>query len=279
MKIRETNIKSKSLQATALGVAALAFASTEAKALLTYDLRASAVTLGQLTDRKTVTDARIGSEVTFDLYAVVTGLDNITTNDGYQFSYFSLTSNGQVGTNTGALSGLDGNATVPTGITLNPLFNVGAVARGTPQSITADGIADIGGLNNTATTGWAKPRTNALDTSTGTAISPGFGIPVPTATSAGLEYFMGQVKLFITGVSAANTVTFNFKAPTGPLGITAIGNWRVDGVTKSTVADQAVNSIPVSISLIAVPEPSAFGMVLMGAMGIVGLRRIGVRRA
>jgi hypothetical protein len=33
------------------------------------------------------------------------------------------------------------------------------------------------------------------------------------------------------------------------------------------------------IVITAVPEPSAFGMVLMGALGLVGFRRLGFRRS
>lgn len=271
--------KSKSSAIAALSVALLGFAATEASALLSYDLRASAVTGSVvLNGPKSFGSVSAGDSVTFDIYAIVTGGDTILNNDGYQFSFFNIVTDATAGV-TGVLTGLDGTALAPTGMTLNPLFNVGAVARGTPSltvsGSVADGIGDIGGSATNSAGGWIKPRTTALDTAAGTPITDPAITGGNYPASGGLEYFMGQVKLLITGAVPNNRVGVKFVLPAAPLGISAIGSWREDTVVRSTAAFQ--NSSPAAIN--PVPEPSAFGMVILGAMGICGMRRIGVRRS
>ena len=252
----------------ALGSIFSLLAPVGANASLTYDVRATGVQgSAQSGDRKTVTSVRPGDIITFQLYAIVAGANQDTTDDGYQFSFFSLISS-QLGTNfTGKLSGLDGTLTTPTGVTLNPNFNIGAAARGIPQSLTSDGVQDIGGLLANVVNGWIKPRAAVPDSSLGTPIQPGYGITV--GPGAGLEYLLGSVQLFVSGVAdpqSSSVLGINVKAPTARLGIQAVGNWKEDGVILTNADLTSVNSIGVSITAApAVPTPEPTSLLLLAS--------------
>ena len=56
-------------------------------------------------------------------------------------------------------------------------------------------------------------------------------------------------------------------------------NYSYKGSTSTNTIDNAFGFSGVAITLAVVPEPSAFGMVLIGALGLVGFRRLGFRRS
>ena len=65
-----------------------------------------------------------------------------------------------------------------------------------------------------------------------------------------------------------------------PLNRQQIAQWTDgDNVVNNGSTQFAEMFVGAPIVITAVPEPSAFGMVLIGALGLVGFRRLGFRRA
>ena len=241
----------------------------------TYDLRASSITgLGQISDRKTVTGVVIGDIITFDLVAVIQGNDNIDTNDGFQFAYFGIYTSNAVNAVGGALgSSFTGNAAT-SGF-------VGAAAFAGPNQgglfntdVNADGAPDIGpALTSTTAASYAKTRAAAMIYS-GDPISFGFGI----GAGVGREYKFGTIQFKVTALNnLVNSTVINIGGPAG-LGVTPKTAWQFDNASGSLSTQGIVNATGVSINAITIPEPSAFGMLAIGALGLVGFRRMSLRR-
>jgi hypothetical protein len=267
--------KSSIILTVAAAVAAGAL-NNQASAALTYDLRAiSATGNAVVADQKTVNNARVGDVITFSLYAAVTGADGTVNTDGYFNSYFSILTSG--GTNiVGNLGGTFAGNTATSGVTLDPVFNSTALAGAFGTDVNSDGKGtDVGSISTTASSAYIKPRSSAMNTN-GSPITTGFGL-----SGTGQEFLLGTIKLTIVSVADTGVVsplTVNFVKPTQNNigGITNAATWQEDGVGKTAATGTVLSNIAVNIS--AVPEPSAFGMVMLGAIGLVGFRRFGLRR-
>src|SRR4029453_14066744 len=99
----------------------------------------------------------------------------------------------------------------------------------------------------------------------------------------GYEFLMGFTTLNITDIAGPSAVaSLNWKIPAFVTAANrgALGVWT-DGDGLNSTGSAQFNELFVGspVSLVVIPEPSAFGMVLLGAMGLVGFRRLGVRHS
>jgi hypothetical protein len=172
-------------------------------------------------------------------------------------------------------------------VTLQSTFNVqGFSGAAAELSVPADGLMDLGSSSTVPTANHIKPRKDP--TAGGEQVgavffatnnSPAGATVQPIAN--GFEFLVGTTTLHITDfANTAGTVHLNWVIPpfTTPANKGQIAQW--------TDGDNAVNNGNLTAEMfvgpgviVMVPEPSAFGMVLLGAMGLVGFRRLGVRRA
>ena len=262
-------------------VAVSGFATHQALAVgsLIYDLRAASVVgVGHVQDNKTVTGLVIGDVVTLNLFVAVVGADAISTNERYAFGFFGVNSNnganGVLG-NLGSTFDVAGNAT--SGVAFNTNFN-GASGRGTFGANTSgDTGQDIGPVaTNSSATNYANPFTSAAFAGTAGALSNA-GTPLTGIAGVGQEFALGTVQFRVTALSLAGQNTLvNFTLPAS-LGLAVKANWQIDVATGAQTL-QGVKGSDVSLGALAVPEPSAFGMLALGALGLVGFRRMGLRR-
>ena len=240
-----------------------AITTPSANAILSWDLRARVSGGGAAMENPKSVILLPGlpaQTIDFDLYAVVTGL-NATIDETFQQGLTKLLT-------TGAIRG---NFEL---IVLNPTFAVVGSLPGPLVDLDADGDIDIGSNSTTATTGYIFPRASAQQ-------GAGVGVDLPGAT-AGREFLWGTVRLNISNVTPADTQTAaNFAVPSGLTGANAAarGTWNQDAGAAENGSNSALLSVGAPVLLTVVPEPSAFGMVLLGAMGLVGFRRLGIRRA
>ena len=282
--------KPKTLKHLFIAAAVFSAGITGASALptLTYDLRATSTTSGtgvSFTNGKTIgVDVAASGTITLDVWAQVT---NTVTRTGNLNAYGVITILGTIqttATGVGAVGSLGGIAAQgPFGFVVVPGATGGSL--GTP-----DGITDLGTTNTTGTGDPAVAKDpNAGGTQVGTqfyasnlANATASVSLVTNAGGDGYEFLMGKVVLTITSyVSGSNTV--NWVIPTFTLAanknkqanFTAGDGIQYLGGTNGTTSLLSVGS---AINIIAVPEPSAFGMVALGALGLVGFRRLGLRR-
>jgi len=223
-----------------------------------------------------------GGRLILQLFAVFNGVDG---NDAFQFTQGSVVSVGATGDfllpNAGTL-----RSTVDGALSNNvPNFNASTSRSGNPTEAslsyggTADGVLDIGDLatNNTLTSSPVQWFT---------ADSGPSSFPVPS----GNEVLIGEFALTIGPAVHSGQVGFQyFMRPrnTGSITIQRIQKFTNDGAvyslnfqgvgTKDGAAFTDANAFAAAGIMVTVPEPSAFGMVLLGALGLVGFRRIGFR--
>ena len=265
--------------ALAIGASLLAFAPNQASATLTFDLRAVSATNGGVLVTPKEVVAVPGSIVAFDVWAQITAATTGVT--GLQNVTFSILSSngGSVRGNMGVFVPFAPWDSLPT--------------AGTAQDLDADGDADLGSNLTTTLTGLAKGRSDNTAAGGG---DPAFGngqttavhapaanfVPVTNAAGSGFEVLLGRVTFTMTGFGAGDpSIATPINARPGPQlltgGTKATSAQFVEaGVLKSGATGVFAIGAPL---LISVPEPSAFGMVILGAMGIVGMRRAGIRRS
>lgn len=299
---------------TSIGLSAavvLGFALTADRASaagLTFDLRAASVSGGTINSEKSVSIVDNASIVTFNVYAFVEGTDGNSTNDGLQLAYFNLTTSNNVGGFVGALTGIDGSVGTPTGLTIGGNFgnagfqrgkpNVDGIGGTIPAATPADGVKDIGSVaaaGNTAGdmaklqgANWAAAFastsfTDGVPISGGVRTAAGNGYAINSAVAVagtGREFFLGQIKLALSAVGTSMQV--NVKKPSSNVIPTTAQWWNDNNGTASssglTSTAASMSVIATTVTITVVPEPSAFGMVLIGALGLVGFRRLGFRR-
>lgn len=240
------------------------FAVQNATAAFVWDLRATSKNGIAVTAAESkAVNVQVGDVLQFDMFAMVTGLNtNLPTPDeGFQSGLGKVIATG---------NGVAGNMSAPV---LSSNFTAGSV--GTVQDLNSDGFADIGSTAATtsSTVGNMFPRftTNGAFDLTGTPINAGLG----------KEFNLFHFTYTVVN-AAAGTASIQFTQQ-----LTTVINsatFQVDGVTVTSKniglpvgTNATTNGAPVILSVV-VPEPSAFGMLALGALGLVGFRRIGLRR-
>jgi hypothetical protein len=261
----------------------------QASAILTWDLRAVSVTgPGSVTNTKSVL-GDVGTVVTLDLWAVVTGTGAVDET--------LLSGIGMLMANAAAAPtpvGLDAavagnNAILGTPFTLKgnfatieapakgnlvaPWSTAAVSTNGIARDLNGDGFLDIGGSSSTSTAGGMFAINAGASQSTG-------GVGDFNTLANGREWRVAQFKFTIASAAPASAAGVNFVVPLfgSSLNNNARASFNQDvGAAENGAAANLAVAAPVIIT--AVPEPSSFAMVLMGALGLVGFRRLGLRRS
>ena len=274
-------------------VASLLAVNASHALLLTFDMRAvsSGALAGSTSGNVTISNTHSVSytptasptNIVFQLWGVFATSDannKINTTSGAIFS--SSTS----GTITGALTGFNTPNFADTGTGATPGVSTEVSSQypyipGTSvlTAVTApvangvaDGIADLGDLiaNQATATKWFSVSSGA------------------SAFGNGLDsYLIGEFRLTLdANSSGGTTVGYTLRPRTsGSTGNKFFNNIVTANTARSLsyVGADSTNSVSnafafQSVVVSAVPEPSAFGMVMLGALGLVGFRRLGLRR-
>lgn len=253
---RNTSVFFKAL---ASGVLISGIASQMVSAAVIFDLRATGKNALPLSggDTAKAISALAGDQIELTLFVQVTGV--AAGAEGYQSALGKT-----IATHTG---GGGGNQSAPV---LLGNFTGGSV--GTVQDLNADGFADIGSplATTSSTAGNMFPRftTNGAFDLTGTPITDG------------KEFALFKLTYTVVNPGGAASIQFTQQLTTVINSSTA----QVDGnsvLSKNLGLPAGANasSLAAPVVITAVPEPSAFGMVLIGALGLVGFRRLGFRRS
>jgi hypothetical protein len=282
MKTSPSTITTQNLmtKAIALGICASAIVAQSASANITFDLRAAGA--GADGTGKVATIAS-GAAIQLELWAQVTNAAPTNNIFGVQTVLGAIVSGGTSLGLTGSIAPM----------TFPNVFNATSVAGVNNEiSVPADTLTDLGTSSTTAATNYPKARKDPT-------AAPGETVPGGTFFYAtnnqpagatvhpitnGFEFLMGTTTLTLSSVPAAyqSGATLNWKIPGFTTAVLRgqIAAWTDgDGLNNSGSAQQNEMFVGSPIALIAIPEPSAFGMVLLGAMGLVGFRRLGVRRS
>jgi len=138
-------MKALSKLSALMGAVALAgwLAPTTANAAITYDLQTTS-------GGKTVSNVAAGDTVDLKLFAIITGSDATTLNEGFVSGFWNIIStasglNGAL-TNSGAGLGTASN------------FQASGFQQGAIADLNGDGNMDIGSTNSGSTTNWASAR-------------------------------------------------------------------------------------------------------------------------
>ena len=267
-----------------LGIAALVAACSSTFASLNYDVRVTALN-GVLVPpgcAKEIGRFRLGlgDVLTFTVYAQVMGAAGNTGSEGFQKGYFSLVSSVQPGAILGHFSGG----------TVLPPFATSAFSGGTPMDTNVDGFFDRLGVGSTSA---SQNFGFHSDIVAFQGVSPSYsGVPIPD----GMEFALVTADFRIMqvgGFLSVGLVPSIFTSGIGDGRFSAI--WAEDAAGGAVPANRkggfiSLNPIAPNTGLITVsglfpplyspldcPEPSAFWMLLLGAMWVAGSRHFGMR--
>ena len=268
---------------------ALVCGAQSASAVLTWDLRAATVNgVANSGGAKSVTVPGGAVDVTFELWAVVTGADAVT-NETLTSGQGTIMSSPGVYTPGGVTvdPAVSGNAALaqvlnPGGVLRGDLSNLmvtpwltaTTAKNGTSTDLDGDGDLDVGTTTNGASVNYFQANAGGAQ-STGNA---GDFNTIPGA-GGGREWKISIVTFHIANALAGQTTGVNFVVPlfTAALTNNARASFVTDGTTRTGVSANLAVAAPVVLTV--VPEPTAFGMVLLGSLGLVGFRRLGLRKA
>ena len=247
-------------KAVAVGFLITTASSQLSSAAVIFDLRATGKNALPLSggDSAKAIAALPGDQIELTLFVKVTG--TAVGVEGYQSAMGKT-----IATHSG---GAGGNQSAPT---LLGNFTGGSV--GTIQDLNGDTFADIGSTlsttSSTANSWFPRFTTNGAFDETGVSITNGKEFALFKFTYTAVNFASGTASIQFT--QQLTTVINSSTA-------------KVDGVSilsKNLGLPSGVNATSLAAAVIitaAVPEPSAFGMVLVGALGLVGFRRLGFRR-
>ena len=280
-------ITSKLSKCLAVGVLASALATSVSQAVLrvTFDMRAvqsSTASGANLTSTGILTltpDGRTvgissGAQVILQLVATLATADADLTNDSFTRTDGSFVSFGSTGDITGSMRS---DALTTAGINnLDPFKGTGAKSGLNTANVSspADNVLDIAGTSTSAFTSYFTSSSNAPTGVTGQTFILGETI-ITLGGSAGAATSIRYVpRIGVVGL-AGNRANATFKIDNVTFSMNGDGG---TSATNPNVADPTTFQFnPVTLTI--VPEPSAFGMVLLGALSVVGFRRLGIRRS
>ncbi len=282
---------SRLTKALAVGVIASALATSVSQAVLrvTFDMRAVQTGIGNPPGTpapqsnglvsvdpatKSAQIASGASSIVLQLVATING-GAVTTDDFFLRGDGSFVTSGTVGL-TGSMRS---DALTVAGINnVEPFRGIAAKSgKGTADLTTVpDNILDIGSNASTsAFTDFFTAQSSDL-----------------TNGASGQVFVLGETVLNLNGTLGTTTVNFVPRLFTGAgaAGARTSFIFKIDTVQFAYRGDGALATqvggvgdpttfVFNPITLTVVPEPSAFGMVLLGAMSVVGFRRLGIRRS
>ena len=292
--------KSSSLPMFKSGLAALALglAINQASASLTLDLRATQTVIGGVTTNQstttfnsgltTVSGLSIGDTVTFTLYAYVhSELNNPedgdsglgTTNfQGFQNAFGSILQGlggGAHGTWTSVAQNTNSTAGAGGMVFLTAQYGGAGNQQGTIQDLNADGFSDFGANATVPTnTSLIFARAGSMQTTNGGGAQALISLDGLTT-----RIRIGTCKLTISGATSSAPTSVAWRNVNFPAGSDIPALWREDNLTRNSKASGGTILTGAGVTLIAIPEPAAFGMLLLGGVGLVGFRRLGIRKA
>ena len=273
-KIARLSTAKASLAAT--GLAALVLLSpNQSQALqITYDLRINAaqspgLVIDPLDSKHIVSYGGPGSVIAFDLFLQLNGADNNSANDGLLQAYGSFVSTGSL---LGTFRGDQG--TTATQLSNVDPFKGGISQSGFQADLDGDTDLDVGQL---ATTGPASGTPWFIAIGNGNAVQ----FPVSGAGNA-TEFLIGRTT-FTLGANAlsSQSAAFKFVPRIKTDGLAAqktLHKFTLDGAAFSITGDNSQLAVGRDVGPM-IPEPATFGMVFLGAMYLVGFRRLGLKRA
>jgi len=269
--------------APALAGAALAgLGVSQALATLTVDLRASAVSGGGSisADKKTVTGFAVGSTVTMQVWAQVTGSAGNNT-PGIAQSLQTVT--GSFLSGNGPLLGNLVTAAPPLA------FRANSSSVGFSSDLDGDGDLDVGSNNPADNANFFSARSSKLLGPQSNADGSTAGLTA-NAIAGGTEYFIELLR-FVVGPAATGSTQVNFR----PLNTAVGGVWAEnttetsvdngDGTTSYTYgggtngdpssAAAYHSGLPVNIGVGGgtVPEPASLGLIGAAGLGLLARRR------
>lgn len=211
-----------------------------------------------------------GAQIVLQLVATLNATDADLSNDSFTRADGSWISSLTTGNLTGSFRS---DALTAAGINnLEPFKGTGAKSGTNTGNLSnpADGILDLGGSSTSAFTGYFTASANSPTGITGQSFI--LGETVLTLGGTGSTAINFVPRLATTGLTG-NKASFTFKVDNVSY------QFRGDGAvaTQSGGAGDATTFAFNGVTLTAVPEPSAFGMVILGAMGLIGFRRVGLR--
>ena len=202
-------------------------------------------------------------------------VSNITTNSVAPFN------SSAAGASAGFSNELSGLYDPNRGALTNPSTGGATTTQGGTfaSTGTADAITDLGGLITNGNT---------------SGVSTFFGAATATATgdgNGGNPILLGEFKLTLGAGAAAGSTTLGyylrprtggssaniFSNTIGAAGGALVGYNYLGSNSTGTVTN-AFGYQGITVNVTGVPEPSAFGMLALGALGLVGFRRMGLRR-
>ena len=227
---------------------------------LTFDLRASAVNGVPNANSKFVV-AGFGDVITVQLFAIITNTDGNQTNDGLlgiSGSFVSIA----VGSGMGTWSALGTDMGE-----INPDFRgTGSQSGLHAATDTNGGGFDLGSPSGAADMG--VPAPNPYFAANSLTLLTKFG--TDPSTPSNLEFLVGTKTFTFDGglsIIDLNSVGRSTSALTKPI------KWTSDGVAYVKNANDAAFIGYGANIFIGAPESSAFGLILMGAFGLIGFRR------
>jgi hypothetical protein len=203
---------------------------------------------------------------TVELWARVGGTNATQTDEGLTFSY------AQIGSTQTAGGGIVSGGLV--GGTLAPGFNEAGSRDGGPNDWNSDGVTDWG------TTATAAANTNYMLARNATVGGVfGGGTLGQAADAQTWEFKLATFTLNASAVGPyGGSTTFKVVQPNAKnvVGAITYANGRVDSLAFSITSSNVGTAYSGSpgLTLEAIPEPSALGLMGAAAIGLIGRRRM-----
>ena len=219
-----------------------------------------------------------GDVVTFSLYATVTGTQTANTAQGMNSLFGTVTIGAGPATGTWASFTNPNGIGTAGGTNLLGAFGGNGSQTGTIQAAVGTALKPgVGSLINGATTNTDLNLIFTRAAATVTAAIPATSQVLLSNDLFTSEILMGQLTLTIGAVGSNGSTLVNFARAIFPSGSPVI--WRENGAAKNQSSANTSYTDGPGVSLTTtVPEPSAFAMLAIGALGLVGFRRTGLRR-
>ena len=217
-----------------------------------------------------------GDVVTFSLFATVTGTQTTNTAQGMASVF------GTVSIGAGALTGTWSSFTNPNGVgtdggtNLLGAFGGSGAQTGTIQpAVGSANKPGVGSIINGATTNTDLTLIFARAAAAVTGGAPAGSQVLISVNSLTSEILMGKLTLTV-GAGGGGPAQVNFARAIFASGFPVI--WRENSAAKNHTSAGTSYAEGPGVSVTVVPEPSAFAMLALGALGLVGFRRMGLRR-